>query len=129
MFVDEVRDVGAHLPDQIAGLQARAEPWLWNVFKVRVPHSLADVIRAYGDRLQAQVPTMLSAGAGALFGTLSYVAVTPLISIARSMTSRAISAELRDSVSTRVSARRLVVVAPLEPQTGPGSRRIRLTVR
>jgi len=75
LFLDELRDVGVHLPDQLAGLQSRVEPWLWNTFKLRVPHSLGDVLRAYGDRLQAQVPTMLSAGAIALFGTLSYVAV------------------------------------------------------
>ncbi|RYG66226.1 AI-2E family transporter, partial [bacterium] len=75
MFLDELRDVGAALPAQLAALGDRVEPWLWSTLKLRVPHSLSDLTRAYGDKLRDQVPTFLSAGAIALFGTLSYVAV------------------------------------------------------
>lgn len=75
MFLDELRDVGAALPSQLSNLEARAEPWLWGAFKIKIPHSLGELTKAYGDRVQAQIPTVLSAGAVALFGTLSYVAV------------------------------------------------------
>jgi predicted PurR-regulated permease PerM len=75
MFLDELGDVGAALPSQLASLEARIEPWLWSTFKLKVPHSLAELMKAYGDRVQAQMPTVLNAGAVAVFGTLSYVAV------------------------------------------------------
>lgn len=75
LFLDELRDVGAALPAQLAGLQARIEPWLATNFKVTVPHTFAELSRAFGGKLKDQVPTMLNAGALALFGTLGYVAV------------------------------------------------------
>jgi predicted PurR-regulated permease PerM len=75
LFMDELREAGAELPAQLRLLEARVEPWLYSTFKVRIPHSMGDVSRAFGDRIQSQIPTMLNAVLLALFGTLSYVAV------------------------------------------------------
>ena len=75
LLLDEVRASAADFPEQMHRLELRAEPWLWTTFKIRLPHTMNEVGRAIGDRLQAQMPTMLNAGAVALFGTLSYVAV------------------------------------------------------
>jgi predicted PurR-regulated permease PerM len=75
LFLDELRDVGSALPNQMADLGKRLEPWLWTTLKLRMPHSLADLTKAYGDRLQGELPTMVQAGAVALFGTLSYLSV------------------------------------------------------
>jgi predicted PurR-regulated permease PerM len=75
LFLDELRAAAAELPAQLQGLEARVEPWLWSSFKLKIPHTMGDLGRAIGDKVQAQLPTMLSAAALALFGTLSYVAV------------------------------------------------------
>jgi predicted PurR-regulated permease PerM len=75
LLVDELRAAAADLPSQLQSLQARAEPWLWNAFKVKMPHTMNEVVRALGDKLQTEMPTALNTAALALFGTLSYVAV------------------------------------------------------
>jgi predicted PurR-regulated permease PerM len=75
LFVDEVRSAAADLPAQVQGLEARAEPWLWTSFKVKLPHTMSDLVRALEDKVQGELPTTLNTAALALFGTLSYVAV------------------------------------------------------
>ena len=75
LFVDEVRSAAADLPTQVQSLEARAEPWLWSSFKVKLPHTMSDVARALEDKVQGELPSTLNTAALALFGTLSYVAV------------------------------------------------------
>lgn len=75
LFVDEVRSAAADLPSQVQGLEARAEPWLWSSFKIKLPHTMSDLVRALEDKVQGELPGTLSTAALALFGTLSYVAV------------------------------------------------------
>jgi predicted PurR-regulated permease PerM len=75
MFVDELRAAAADLPTELQALEARVEPWFWGTFHLKLPHSMSDLSRVLGDKAQAEFPTMLSAVALALFGTLSYVAV------------------------------------------------------
>ncbi|WP_394849320.1 AI-2E family transporter [Pendulispora brunnea] len=75
LFLDELRAAARDLPSQFEGLENRLEPWLWNTFKLKVPHSLGELGHTLGERLEKQGPGLLSALALALFGTLSYVAV------------------------------------------------------
>jgi predicted PurR-regulated permease PerM len=75
LFVDEVRSAAAELPTQMKSLEARAEPWLYSSFKIKLPHTMSDVLKTVGERLQGEIPGTLSTAALALFGTLSYVAV------------------------------------------------------
>jgi predicted PurR-regulated permease PerM len=75
MFLDELRAAAADLPSQLARLEARIEPWLWQTFKVRPPHTFGEISSDLGDRVREQFPNLLSAASIALFGTLSYVAV------------------------------------------------------
>ena len=75
LFLDELRLAAQDLPSQLQGLETRLEPWMWQTFKVKIPHSLGELGHTIGDKLQSQAPAMLSALALALFGTLSYVAV------------------------------------------------------
>jgi len=75
LFLDELRSAARDLPSQFEGLEGRLEPWLWNTFKLKIPHSLGELGHSFEDRMERQGPGLLSALALALFGTLSYVAV------------------------------------------------------
>jgi predicted PurR-regulated permease PerM len=75
MFAEEMRSAAAELPAQMRGLEARAEPWLWSSFKIKLPHTMSDVLKTVEDKLQGELPGTLNTAALALFGTLSYVAV------------------------------------------------------
>jgi predicted PurR-regulated permease PerM len=75
MFVDELRAAAADLPQQLQALQSRVEPWLLQNFKVKIPHTFAELSKALGDKAQSQGPSMLGTALQALFGTLSYVGV------------------------------------------------------
>jgi predicted PurR-regulated permease PerM len=75
MFVDEVRSAAADLPAQMRSLEARAEPWLYSSFKIKLPHTMSDVLKTVEEKLQGEIPGTLNTAALALFGTLSYVAV------------------------------------------------------
>jgi predicted PurR-regulated permease PerM len=75
MFIEELSQAASELPAQLQGLQTRAEPWLWKTVHVKVPHTIADLNKALGDRAQATIGGMLSTGAMAVFGTLGYLAV------------------------------------------------------
>lgn len=75
MFIDELRAAAAELPSELQALEARVEPWFWSTLHLKLPHSMGDLNRVLGEKLQAEFPSMFSAAALALFGTLSYVAV------------------------------------------------------
>jgi predicted PurR-regulated permease PerM len=75
MFLDELRAAAADLPSQLARLEARIEPWLWQTFKVKPPHTFGEISSDLGDKFREQFPNLLAAASVALFGTLSYVAV------------------------------------------------------
>jgi predicted PurR-regulated permease PerM len=75
LFLDELRAAAADLPSQLRRLEERIEPWLSTTFKMKLPHSMSELSKDFGDRLQAQAPSLLSAASTALFGTLGYVAV------------------------------------------------------
>ncbi|MGO8993668.1 MAG: AI-2E family transporter [Polyangiaceae bacterium] len=75
IFVDELRAAAADLPSELQALEARVEPWVWSVFHLKLPHTMSDLNRVITERLQTEFPSMASAAALALFGTLSYVAV------------------------------------------------------
>ena len=75
MFVDELRDAAADFPLQIKGLEDRVEPWLWQGFHLKLPHTMSELGAELRSKLQAQFPSFMSAASVALFGTLSYAAV------------------------------------------------------
>jgi predicted PurR-regulated permease PerM len=75
MFVDELRDAAADFPFQIQGLEERAEPWLWQYFHLKLPHTMSELSAQLRGKLEAEFPNLMSAASVALFGTLSYVAV------------------------------------------------------
>src|SRR5215472_11466373 len=51
-FVEEVRDAAAHLPDQLKRLEERIEPWLWQNFKFKPPHSMSEFGTQIGDKFK-----------------------------------------------------------------------------
>lgn len=75
MFFDELYSAAAEFPLQVKGLEGRVEPWLWQVFHFKLPHTMGELGTQVRDRLQSQFPDLVSAASVALFGTLSYVAV------------------------------------------------------
>jgi predicted PurR-regulated permease PerM len=75
LLLDELRAAAADFPDQIHRFETRIEPWLWQNFHLKLPHTMNELGRTVADRLQGQFPNMATAASSALFGTLSYVAV------------------------------------------------------
>jgi predicted PurR-regulated permease PerM len=75
MFVDELRAAAADFPSQMQSLMARVEPWLWSALHIKLPHSMSDLGRVIGEKVQNEGGDFMSTAALALFGTLSYVAV------------------------------------------------------
>jgi predicted PurR-regulated permease PerM len=75
MFIDELRGAAADLPAQLEGLERRIEPWLWQTFRFKPPHSMSELGTELQGKLQSQFPDFVSAASVALFGTLSYLAV------------------------------------------------------
>ncbi|HEY4011730.1 MAG TPA: AI-2E family transporter [Polyangiaceae bacterium] len=75
MFFDELYAAAADLPFEFKGLEGRVEPWLWQAFHFRPPHTIGELGNQLRERLQAQFPDLVSAASVALFGTLSYLAV------------------------------------------------------
>jgi predicted PurR-regulated permease PerM len=73
LFVDEVTEASATLPDKFTHLQVRVEPWFASKLHIKLPHSMNDLSKALTDRLQSggAVETLRTA----LFGTLGYVGV------------------------------------------------------
>ena len=75
MFIDELRATAAELPSDLQVLERRVEPWLWQNFHFKPPHTMSELGTSLRDKLQAQFPDFVSAASIALFGTLSYLAV------------------------------------------------------
>jgi predicted PurR-regulated permease PerM len=75
MFFDELYAAAADMPAQLKGLEDRLEPWLWQTFHFRPPHTMSELGTQVKDRLQSQFPNLITAATVALFGTLSYLAV------------------------------------------------------
>jgi predicted PurR-regulated permease PerM len=75
MFIDELHAAAADMPTQLKGLEKRVEPWLWQYFHFKPPHTMSELGMQLNERLQAQFPNLVSAATVALFGTLSYLAV------------------------------------------------------
>lgn len=73
LFVDEVTDASATLPEKLRSLHARIEPWFANKLHIRLPHSMNDLSKAITDRLQSG--NAVETARTALFGTLGYVGV------------------------------------------------------
>ncbi len=73
LFVDEVTDATATLPDKLRGLHARIEAWFAAKLHIRLPHSMNDLSKAVPDRLLSQ--NAVETARTALFGTLGYVGV------------------------------------------------------
>jgi predicted PurR-regulated permease PerM len=73
LFVDEVAEASATLPDKLRRLQLRAEPWFATSLHIKLPHSMNDLSKALTERLQAA--GAVETARTALFGTLGYVGV------------------------------------------------------
>jgi predicted PurR-regulated permease PerM len=75
LFADHVRATAAELPAKLSGLETRMDPWLFDALGVHMPHTMSDLIGAFGGKLRDALPSTLNSVALALFGTLSYLAV------------------------------------------------------
>ncbi len=75
MFLGELRAAAADLPAQLRELEQRLEPWLWDTFHFKPPHSMGELYGEIGNKLRQEYPDIWRGASEALFGTLSYVAV------------------------------------------------------
>jgi predicted PurR-regulated permease PerM len=83
LFVEEVRDAAVHLPEELQRFEERVEPWLWQTFHYKPPHTMNEVGSQLGQKLtklfldseKSQSSDVYEAVRVAAFGTLSYVAV------------------------------------------------------
>lgn len=73
LFIDELSDASATLPEKIGRLQARIEPWFATQLHIKLPHSVNDLSKAAAERLQGD--GAWDTARTALFGTLGYVGV------------------------------------------------------
>ncbi|HSY22267.1 MAG TPA: AI-2E family transporter [Polyangiaceae bacterium] len=75
MFIDELRAAATELPSELKGFESRAEPWLWQTFHFKPPHTMGELGTELTSKLQSQFPDLVSVVSIALFGTLSYLGV------------------------------------------------------
>jgi predicted PurR-regulated permease PerM len=75
LLIEELHAAASDAPAQFERLEQRLEPWLWQSFHFRPPHTMSELATQIRDRWQAQFPSLMSAASVALFGTLGYVAV------------------------------------------------------
>ncbi|MDF2692330.1 MAG: putative permease [Labilithrix sp.] len=73
LFVDEVTEASATLPEKLRRLQLRAEPWFATSLHIKLPHSMNDLSKVVSERLESG--GMMETARTALFGTLGYVGV------------------------------------------------------
>ncbi len=73
MFIDEVTEASATVPEKLRHLQIRAEPWFATRLHIKLPHSTDELSKTVTKYLQSN-GTMETART-ALFGTLGYVGV------------------------------------------------------
>ncbi len=74
-FREEFVEAGKQLPAQLEALAKKAEPWLWQEFRFRLPHNLKEVFTRYGANIREHAPDAMRWGGTVLFGTLSYAFV------------------------------------------------------
>lgn len=74
-FRDEFIEAGKQLPTQLEALLKKAEPWLWQQFKFRLPHNTKELFTRYGSNMREHLPDAARWASGVLFGTLSYAFV------------------------------------------------------
>ena len=72
MFVDEVTEASATLPQKLEHLRTRAEPWLTSTLHIKLPHSMNDLSKVL---TKADIAPSMETARTALFGTLGYVGV------------------------------------------------------
>jgi predicted PurR-regulated permease PerM len=72
MFIDEMTDASATLPEKLEHLRMRVEPWLTTTLHVKLPHSMNDLSRALA---KGGIAPSMETARTALFGTLGYVGV------------------------------------------------------
>jgi predicted PurR-regulated permease PerM len=72
MFVDEVREAADDLPQKVNSLTTSLDSWLFRRFRQHVPRTLSELTKTLSG---VQLGPVASAGAAAVFGTLSYVGV------------------------------------------------------
>jgi predicted PurR-regulated permease PerM len=75
LFLDEIRAAAADLPAQLKRLEDKVEPWLWQTFKFKPPHSMSELGSELSNKIIAQSSDTYEVVRIAAFGTLSYVAV------------------------------------------------------
>ncbi len=75
MFIDELRAAATELPSELKGFEGRVEPWLWQTFHFKPPHTMSELGTELQGKLQSQFPDFVSVVSVALFGTLSYLGV------------------------------------------------------
>jgi predicted PurR-regulated permease PerM len=73
MFVDEVTEASATVPEKLRHLQVRADPWFSTQLHIKLPHTMNDLSKAVTERLQSG--GAMETARTALFGTLGYVGV------------------------------------------------------
>lgn len=73
LFVDEMTEASATLPDKLVRLQLRTEPWFAGTLHIKLPHTMSEISRAFADRLETW--GAMETARTALFGTLGYVGV------------------------------------------------------
>jgi predicted PurR-regulated permease PerM len=74
-FREEFVEAGKQLPAQLETLAKKAEPWLWQEFRFRLPHNLKELFARYGANIREHLPEAARWGGTVLFGTLSYAFV------------------------------------------------------
>lgn len=74
-FREEFVEAGKQLPAQLEALAKKAEPWLWQEFRFRLPHNMKELFARYGANIREHLPDAMRYGGTVLFGTLSYAFV------------------------------------------------------
>jgi predicted PurR-regulated permease PerM len=74
-FINEFVDAAAALPFQLSNLWRRLEPWAWQKFHVRLPHTWGEISGTMGEQIQSRGIEVLQSIFPTLFGTFSRVVV------------------------------------------------------
>lgn len=72
---DDVLELAREVPDKLAALEKRAEPWVFQQFHFRFPHSAKELFARYGDKIREQTPAALKFAQEGVFGTFSALSV------------------------------------------------------
>jgi predicted PurR-regulated permease PerM len=74
-LIDEFRLAGEQLPEQMRALKERADPWVWNVFHINLPHTWGELASKLAEELRARAPDLAQGATIALFGTLNVILI------------------------------------------------------